>query len=108
MQKACGFSMHFTRLANLPIIALLFVDTVGFSQQAVSFAPTLQLEKPVFVVGESVRLWVGVLAETDVPESVRESGVMHVVGPDGSRIDDHVSWPRGGNPSRGWLTSRSR
>jgi hypothetical protein len=105
MRKARGFSMHAARFASLVVIGSWFGGAVGFSQPTAAFNPILELEKAVFVVGESVRLWVGVTADADVPEGLHESGVMHIVCPDGSRIDDPVSWPRDGNSSSwkgGW------
>jgi hypothetical protein len=90
------------KVANLMVIVSCLGGGAGFSQQTAAFAPILQLEKTVFVAGESVRLWVGVISGTDLPEGLRESGVMHIVCPDGSRIDDPVHSPRDGNPSRGW------
>ena len=94
-------TMHGARLASL-LIASLFAATVGFSQTATPSVPILELEKKVFLAGESVRLWVGVVAETVVPEALRESGVLHIVLPGGGRIDDPVSSPRDGDSSDGW------
>ncbi len=88
-------------VAGSAVIAAYIGATVGFSQQTAAFSPILELEKTVFALGESIRLWNGVTAQTDIPESLWASGVMHIVCPDGSRIDDRVS-VRDGNPAHGW------
>jgi hypothetical protein len=94
--------MHTTRFASLTAIIAWFGGVVGSSQQIPAFGPTLQLEKPIYVAGESIRFWIGVSARADIPEALRQSGVVHIAGSDGSRIDQQISWPTDGNPSRGW------
>jgi hypothetical protein len=68
---------------------------------AVAFAqtPTLTLDKHFFFANESVRFWIGVAASDPIPEEVRESGVVHIVRPDGSKVDQPTSSPRDGDPS---------
>ena len=90
------------RFARLLVVNAWLGGMAGSSQETAAFSPTLQLEKRIYVAGESIRFWIGVSAKTDIPEALRESGVVHIVGSDGSRTDDHVSWPMDGNPNRGW------
>jgi hypothetical protein len=84
------------------VIGFWFGGAVGISLQTASYSPMLQLEKPVYVAGESIRFWIGVAGDVEIPEALRRSAVVHWVYPDGSEMDEHVSWPIDGNPSGGW------
>jgi hypothetical protein len=64
--------------------------------------PLLTVDKHFFSANESVRFWISVSSPDPIPESVWESGVVHIVRPDGSRFDQHVSSPIDGDPSRGY------
>ena len=90
--------MHFAGL----MVAGIWLSTGFASAQGSGFGPTLQLEKPVYVADEAIRFWVGVNSDGYIPEALRGGCVLHIVRPDGSRIDEHVSWPVDGDPSRGW------
>jgi hypothetical protein len=93
--------MRSSTFASLILIGSWLGAVPGSSQQTAPFHPILELEKPVYLLGESIRFWIGVHAEY-VPEALRESGVLHWVNPDGSQMDEHVGWPADGNPARGW------
>jgi hypothetical protein len=101
MQNYPGIPMYAAGVASLIVIGSWLGGVVGLSQQT-GFGPILQLEKPVYLAGESIRFWIGVTTQTDIPEALFQSAVFHMVWPDGSRTDEHVSWPLDGNPSRGW------
>jgi hypothetical protein len=66
---------------------------------ALAQTPTLTLDKYQFFPDESVRFWIGVSATDPIPESMWESGAVHIVRPDGSKLDQHVSAPIDGNRS---------
>jgi hypothetical protein len=66
------------------------------------FTPVLEIEKPVYLVDESIRFWVGVNADVPIPEGVRSSCVLHWVRPDATAFDEHISWPIDGDPTRSW------
>lgn len=102
MHKAFQASMHLARAVSFTLIGIWLGGAVALSQEITAAVPTLQLEKPVYVAGESVRFWVGVNSEVDIPEAFRSSCILHIVRPDGSRIDRHESWPIDGATSRSW------
>ena len=64
--------------------------------------PSLTLDKHSFFADESVRFWIGVSAEEDIPEALWSSGVVHTVGPDGATVDQRVSRPPDGDVRRGF------
>jgi hypothetical protein len=64
--------------------------------------PVLTVDKHFFSANEAVRFWIGVSSLGPIPPSVRESGVVHIIRPDGSKFDQHVSSPIDGDPSRGY------
>jgi hypothetical protein len=90
------------RFTSLLVIGVWFGGTAGSSQQISTIHPTLRLEKQIYVAGESIRFWIGVSSQADIPEALRESGVVHIAGSDGSEIDDHVSWPMDFSSLRGY------
>jgi len=102
MRRPSHISAYMAGLASLVVIGAWLGGAVGVSQQTAGAHPMLQLEKPVYVAGESIRFWIGVTAVADIPQALRQSGVFHTVWPDGSRMEEHVSWPADGNPSLGW------
>ncbi|MGA2588982.1 MAG: hypothetical protein ABSH32_03630 [Bryobacteraceae bacterium] len=75
---------------------------VAPAQQETGFTPVLQLEKPVYLADEAIRFWVGVTSNVDIPEALRSSCILHMVRPDGNKVNERVSWPIDGNPTRGW------
>jgi hypothetical protein len=83
-------------------VSLLALLSVSVSAQT----PILTLDKHQFFPNESVRFWIGVSSLGPIPEAVRESGVVHIVRPDGSKVDQAVHSPIDGDPSReykgGW------
>jgi len=91
-----------SRIASFLPIGIWLGAVTAPSQEAAAYGPTLQLEKTIYVAGESVRFWVGVTSELDIPESLQSSCILHIVRPDGGRIDERVSWPLDGMTSRGW------
>jgi hypothetical protein len=74
------------------------VSLSGFAF-ALAQTPTLTLDKHQFFPDESVRFWIGVSATDPIPESTWDSGAVHIIRPDGSKLDQHVSAPIDGNPS---------
>jgi hypothetical protein len=61
--------------------------------------PILILDKQQFFPDESVRFWIGVSAQDPIPEAVRESGIVHILRPDGTRLNQPVHSPIDGDPS---------
>jgi len=94
---------HYSKLAALVLAGAWLSAGIGWSQPKAAYDPTLHLEKPVYVDDESIRFWVGVHSKVDIPEDLRESCILHVVRPDGTKIDEHVSWPNDGDASHGWM-----
>jgi hypothetical protein len=71
------------------------------SVAALAQTPILTLDKHQFFPDESVRFWIGVSSPGPIPERVWGSGIVHMLRPDGSRSDQHVS-QTDGDPSRGF------
>jgi hypothetical protein len=67
--------------------------------------PVLRLEKPKYLLGESIRFWVGVEVEPPgvIPRELRKACSLEITRPDGSSEVQAISWPMDGNPDRGWL-----
>jgi hypothetical protein len=102
MHDGQGSSMHIVRLTSFIVVGTWLGVAVATSQQTSGFSPTIQLEKSIYAADESVRFWVGVTSASQIPEALRSSCVLHWVRPDGTRLDEHVPWPRDGDTSRGW------
>jgi hypothetical protein len=87
----------------LLLTALAAIDTSGQSTAQV-VRPVLRLEKPKYLLGESIRFWVGV--ETDgsasIPSDLRKPCSLTVTKPNGSTQFQSIAWPVDGNPDRGW------
>jgi hypothetical protein len=66
--------------------------------------PILRLEKRKYVLGESIRFWVGIEIERPgvIPLSLRGPCSLEITKPDGSREVQSIAWPVDGNPARGW------
>jgi hypothetical protein len=97
MRKGRNASLH-----TAIIVAIWLSVGVASSQQTTRFGPTLQLEKPVYAVDEAIRFWIGVTADSPIPEGLWSSCILHWTRPDGSRTDEHVDSPRDGDASMGW------
>jgi hypothetical protein len=72
------------------------------ARQTAGFGPTLELEKQVYTIDEAIRFWVGVTQESETPTALHSSCVLHIIRPDGSRLDEHVHWPMDGDSSHNW------
>ena len=84
----------------LPLLSfafLLFTPCRARTQEATpDFEPTLRLEKPLYVLGEQVRFWVGIRAvdHRPVPEEVLGSScTLFVTKPDGTTQTQSVGPP---------------
>ena len=66
--------------------------------------PTLRIEKSTYVLGESIRFWVGVIQKgnTTIPEKYWNTCFLHITRPDGTSTKRPVTWPRDGMIDRGW------
>jgi hypothetical protein len=66
--------------------------------------PVLRLEKPRYVLGESIRFWVGVETQdsTKVAEALRKPCSLTAIRPDGSTKIESVGWPLDGIDGAGW------
>jgi hypothetical protein len=97
-----------TALANagfLCLIAACFAAVHTWAQSAGStIHPVLRLEKPKYLLGESIRFWVGVEVEPPgvIPPSLREPCLLEITRPDGSTELQSIAWPVDGNPAQGW------
>jgi hypothetical protein len=85
------------------LIASAVIDTSGQSA-AHSIHPVIRLEKPKYLLGESMRFWVGVEAEGSgvIPRDLRKPCSLTITNPDGSTEIQTVAWPLDGIPDRGW------
>ena len=102
MQNARSASLHTARFACLSIVGIWLSVGVASAQRSTSFGPILELEKSVYVAGEAIRFWIGVTSDVPIPEALQSSYVVHIVRPDGSRVDERVSSTADGDPSRAW------
>jgi hypothetical protein len=87
------------------LIAACFaaVDTWAQSSGG-TIHPVLRLEKPRYLLGESIRFWVGVEAKPPgvIPPSLRQPCSLEITRPDGSKKLQSIAWPVDGNPAQGW------
>jgi hypothetical protein len=83
--------------------AAAVIETSGQSA-ADSIHPILRLEKPKYLLGESIRFWVGVEGEGSgfIPRDLRKPCSLTIEKPNGSTEIQTVAWPMDGNPDRGW------
>ena len=68
--------------------------------------PVLRLEKAKYLLGESIRFWVGVEVEPPggvIPLQLRKPCSLEITKPDGGVEVQSVGRPLDGNPGRGWL-----
>lgn len=104
MTLARPAAMRFVRIAALCFVAFTAID--NSAQTPVPMIhPILRLEKPKYLLGESVRFWVGV--ETDrtspIPAELRKPCSLTITKADGASEVQTVGWPLDGNPERGWM-----
>jgi hypothetical protein len=66
--------------------------------------PTLRLEKPKYVLGESIRFWIGVkcIECNPIPKKYWNTCFLYITRPDGTEKKESVSWPVDGMIDRGW------
>lgn len=66
--------------------------------------PVLRLEKHRYVVGETIRFWVGVMPKNSptIAQELRKPCSLSVTRPDGTRRVDSIGWPVDGPPDKGW------
>lgn len=97
--------MALTCAGLLYLMAALFpvVSAWGQSAQAV-IRPVLRLEKAKYLLGESIRFWVGVEVESPgfIPPELRNPCSLEITKPDGSSAIQSVGWPVDGDPDWGW------
>jgi hypothetical protein len=86
----------------LLFIASAEIEASGQSP-AESIHPILRLEKPKYLLGESIRFWVGVDAggPGSIPRDLRKPCSLTIMDPDGSTEIQSIAWPMDGNPDQG-------
>jgi len=106
----------FCALAQVGIVSSCMVgqkkDEFGDKQtlpqmmnQAPKALPTLRLEKPKYVLGESIRFWIGVKCLDDdvlIPEEYWDTCFLQIIRPDETVKKEPVGWPVDGQLYRGW------
>jgi hypothetical protein len=68
--------------------------------------PILRLEKPKYVLGETIRFWIGVKRINDnviIPQKFWNSCFLYITKPDKTLKREPISWPVDGDPYRGWM-----
>src|SRR5580700_10329367 len=60
---------------------------ISSENRAADVEPVLRLEKPRYVLGEAIRLWVGVSPKnsTEIPETHMTSCALSITSPDGAQ-----------------------
>lgn len=94
-------SSRLTTCGLLLVISLATVPTVGQST-AHGIHPVLRLEKQHYVLGESIRFWVGIEASDSIPADLRKPCALTITKPNRSTEVQTISWPLDGDPSKGW------
>src|SRR5271167_2065564 len=99
------------RLIALAHAGLLFLMAASFAavdswaqSAAAAIHPVLRLEKPKYLLGESIRFWVGVEVEPPgvIPRALRAACSLEITRPDGNTETQSIGWPVDGHPDRGW------
>jgi hypothetical protein len=94
---------HLTIYSIVFLIVFTAIDASGQNTTLV-IHPVLRLEKPKYLLGESISFWVGV--ETDgsgsIPHELWKPCSLTVTKPDGSTELQKIAWPMDGNPAKGW------
>jgi hypothetical protein len=89
------------RMEILPLIALGLA--LAFSAAcADELTPVLRLEKEEYVLGESVRFFVGVHGKMPVPKALQKPGVLKVTIPSGMTYTETIGWPCDGMVDATW------
>ena len=91
-----------TLIGNAPISAPLAQTRAPGAVAGIQ--PVLRLEKPRYVVGESIRFWVGVSPKNSsvIPEEFRKPCSLTITKPDGTTKTQSVGWPIDGIVGAGW------
>ncbi len=76
----------------------------GFSNAGPRIRPILRLEKLKYVLGESIRFWVGAEPQnsTFIAEELRKPCSLQIVRPNGSTKIELIGWPTDGVDGAGW------
>ena len=90
-----------SRLTVYSVLLLIAFTAIACEQSTAQVIhPVLRLEKPKYLLGESIRFWVGV--ETDgsapIPHNLRKPCSLTVTKPDGGTEVQTIAWPIDGNP----------
>jgi hypothetical protein len=66
--------------------------------------PVLRLEKPRYVLGESIRFWVGAKPKNSsvIPQELRNPCSLTITKPDGATKTQSVGWPKDGFVGAAW------
>ena len=96
-------SISFVLYGVLCLVAFTVTDNSAQTTAPI-IHPILRLEKPRYLLGESVRFWVGV--EKDgfgpIPAPLKRPCSLTITKPDGSSAIQSVGWPIDGDPDLGW------
>lgn len=87
---------------GLMLAWLMIGASTAQSRPSGGFTPVLEIEKPAYLADEAIRFRIGVDADLPIPEAVRSTCVLHWIRPNSTAFDEPVSWPRDGDPTRGW------
>ena len=90
-----------TTYGVLLLIAFATMNAIG-QRTAQGIHPFLRLEKPHYLLGESIRFWVGIEASGSIPADLRKPCSLTIAKPNGSSEVQQIAWPVDGNPDRGW------
>jgi hypothetical protein len=103
---------QFACLIVLFFLIVVIGSSVSWSSTVISsengatgVEPILRLEKPRYVLGETIRFWVGESSKdpTGIPESLRTPCRLSITTPGGARSVESISWPADGSSDNGWL-----
>ena len=76
-----------------------------YAQAEKEFKAFLKLEKPKYVLGESIRFWLGVeyTGRDPIPRKYWNTCFLYITKPDGTIKKESVSWPADGAITRSWM-----
>lgn len=103
--KKWAVSIKSVAHAGLLCVMASFAAVNSWAQSAgAAIHPVLRLEKPKYLLGESIRFWVGVDVEPRgvIPRALRAACSLEITRPDGSTEVQSIGWPVDGNPDWGW------
>jgi hypothetical protein len=94
--------LYLTLIGNAPRSAPLAQTRAPVTVAGVQ--PVLRLEKPRYILGESVRFWVGALPKDSsvIPEEFRKPCSLTIIKPDGTTKTQSVGWPVDGIAGAAW------